>query len=275
MTACYYLLTGSTGLLGRYLLRDLLREGKRVAVLARPTEHETACQHVEAVMGHWESVAGYGHGRSIVLEGDICRPGLGLDRASFEWVAAHCRAVVHRAASITFARINAASPKRPTCEECTVCWSSAERRGSVSFTHAYSTAYIYRVSRRAGAQSELDLGQPLGNVYEKSKLEAELLRAADFLDVVTVYRPGEPGRRLANRLYEQLPWILRAAATGLCDGRQGSSGRDGPAVLQATAVGRERAEELRSGRLGLAAMAICSIARSITAARIIWPRRKE
>jgi thioester reductase-like protein len=57
--------------------------------------------------------------------------------------------------------------------------------------HYVSTAYV--CGRRTGCvlESELDQGQDFNNDYERCKCEAEkMVRAADFLDRLTVYRPG-------------------------------------------------------------------------------------
>ena len=57
--------------------------------------------------------------------------------------------------------------------------------------HHVSTAYICGLRTGRVLETELDLGQPLGNVYEESKLAAEMmLRQAQCLDVLTVYRPA-------------------------------------------------------------------------------------
>ena len=50
----YTLLTGATGLVGRYLLRDLLMRGQRVAVLVRPSKRQTAQQRVAGICQRWE-----------------------------------------------------------------------------------------------------------------------------------------------------------------------------------------------------------------------------
>ena len=52
----YTLLTGATGLVGRYLLRDLLSEGTRLAVLVRPCKKQSAAALIEAVMQMWSAV---------------------------------------------------------------------------------------------------------------------------------------------------------------------------------------------------------------------------
>ena len=46
----YTFLTGATGLLGRYLIRDLTLAGVPIAVLVRPTRKASAQHRVENVM---------------------------------------------------------------------------------------------------------------------------------------------------------------------------------------------------------------------------------
>ena len=73
---------------------------------------------------------------------------------------------------------------------CATSWNCAAARVSAN-------SIMYRQPTSAGCataaciENELDLGQQNGNVYEVSKLKAEkLLRAADFLEQLTVYRPA-------------------------------------------------------------------------------------
>ena len=58
----YMLLTGATGLLGRYLLRDLTLADVPLAVVVRPTRWESAAQRIETVMARWEDGVGPGAG---------------------------------------------------------------------------------------------------------------------------------------------------------------------------------------------------------------------
>ena len=53
----YYLLTGATGLLGRYLLRNLLLREIPTAVVVRATRLATAQQRVESVVGEIEETS--------------------------------------------------------------------------------------------------------------------------------------------------------------------------------------------------------------------------
>ena len=96
------LLTGATGQVGRYLVRDLLLKGQPLAVLLRPRGDQTAGDRLDGVLGYWERELGRPLPRPVCLEGDVALPGLGLDAATRRWVARHCDALLHNAASLTF-----------------------------------------------------------------------------------------------------------------------------------------------------------------------------
>ena len=186
----YFLLTGSTGLVGRYLVRELLEAGLRFSVVVRSTKFETAAERFDGVLRHWEQEVGYALPRPVVLEGDLCSPGLGLSEDDRRWVADHCDAVLHCGASMVFREDQHGEPFRTNVggvenllELC--------RETHIRHFHHVSTAYICGLREGLILESEVDLGQQLGNVYEQSKLRAEkLVRRADFLEQVTVYRPA-------------------------------------------------------------------------------------
>jgi len=187
----YLLLTGATGLLGRYLLRDLLLRDVNVAVLVRPSKRQSAAERVEGLMCTWEAMEERRLPRPVVLEGDICQPGLGLSREQIRWVRKHCDCVLHNAASLTF---HSFSPEgepwwsnvQGTQNVLDVC----ERTGIRDFHHV-STAYVCGLRRGVVLESELDVGQEHSNDYERSKLQAEkLVRAAEFLSAPTIFRPA-------------------------------------------------------------------------------------
>src|SRR3569623_358145 len=70
----YYLLTGATGLLGRYLLRDMLAAGLPVAVLVRSAVNVPARARIEGILARFEADTGYALPRPVVLEGDLPQP---------------------------------------------------------------------------------------------------------------------------------------------------------------------------------------------------------
>ena len=83
----HLLLTGATGLLGRYLLRDLTMADVKLALVVRPSRRQSATDRVDALLATWERQLGIELARPVVLEGDICQPDLGLDDWSQGWVA--------------------------------------------------------------------------------------------------------------------------------------------------------------------------------------------
>ncbi|OHB84267.1 MAG: hypothetical protein A2V98_18455 [Planctomycetes bacterium RBG_16_64_12] len=189
-TMAYCLLTGATGLVGRYVLRGLLLADWRVAVLIRRTRMHTARQRLEAVMNHWETLEGRVLPRPVLLEGDLCRPELGLDARDRKWIAGHCDAVLHGAAAMKFRPDDDGEPARTNVEGVRQVLDLCREAGIRKFHHV-STAYVCGLREGRILETELDLGQQFGNVYEKSKIEGEkLVRAADIFDVLTVYRPA-------------------------------------------------------------------------------------
>ena len=187
----YLFLSGSTGLLGAYLLRDLMRSRVNLAVLTRSTRMESAEQRMESLIGRWEKEAGYALPRPVILEGDLKRPDLGLTARDTEWVQTHCHAFMNNAASLTFygngrdeePYLSNLNGTRNVLEFCS--------KTDIREFHHVSTAYVCGTRRGRILESELDVGQEHGNDYEISKFESEqLVRAADFLTDLTVYRPG-------------------------------------------------------------------------------------
>jgi len=187
----YTLLTGATGLVGRYLIRDLLGRGHRIAVVVRSTKKETAQERVEAILQMWEQQMGQLLPRPVCLEGDVNEPNLGLSPGDREWVATHCDRTIHNAAVLTFhGKDRAEDPwrtnvggTRNTLETC--------RELGIRDLHYVSTAYVCGTREGVIREDELDCGQGFRNDYEHSKLLAEtMVREADFLEQLTVYRPA-------------------------------------------------------------------------------------
>jgi len=183
-------MTGATGLVGQYLLRDFLSCDQRMAVIVRPSKMQTARERIESVMARWELLAGRSLPRPIVLSGNLTDENLGLDSSARRWIANNCQSVLHVAASMTFRESKQGEPHRTNVEGLERLLDLCRETRLTQFHHV-STAYLCGLREGRVLESELDLGQELGNVYEKSKLAAEkMVRNADFLDRLTVYRPA-------------------------------------------------------------------------------------
>lgn len=187
----HLLLTGATGLLGRYLLRDLLQADVPVAVLVRPNRRRSAEDRVEALMQSWERLLEKRLPRPVVLSGDITQPGLGLDSEEGNWVRAHCDSVLHNAASLTFhAASEEGEPWRSNVHGVRNVLDFCAETQIWDFHHV-STAYVCGLRKGRILESELDMGQEFSNDYERSKLLAEkMVRESGLFNSVTVYRPA-------------------------------------------------------------------------------------
>ncbi len=84
----YLFLTGATGLVGRYLLRDLLAADVPVVAMVRPGKGPAM---LEGIMRRWEQEAGRSLPRPVVIEGDLCHPAGGA-RAKMQrrWLRRNC-----------------------------------------------------------------------------------------------------------------------------------------------------------------------------------------
>lgn len=185
----YRLLTGATGLLGRYLLRDLLLRDPRVAVLVRPSRRETAEQRIDGILAHWENQWGQTLPRPVILTGDVAEPNLGLCQGDVKWLKKNCESILHSAASLTFYE-EKGEPWRTNVEGVRHVLQLC-RDANIRVLEQVSSAYVCGLRTDRVYEAELDVGQEFGNDYEKSKIEAErLVRGDDFLETFTVFRPS-------------------------------------------------------------------------------------
>ncbi len=171
-------------------MRDLLEGGQRLAILVRGSKRETASDRVETILQHWERQSGKSLPRPVMLEGDLRKPCLGLSGNDKRWVGRHCSSMMHSAASLTFHADGTGEPWHTnydgTQHMLGLCYAAGLRK-----LHYVSTAYVCGLRQGRILETEVDCGQTFRNDYEESKLRAEMLvRDANFIDELTVYRPA-------------------------------------------------------------------------------------
>jgi thioester reductase-like protein len=183
------LLTGATGLLGRYLLHDLLVKGYPMAVLVRDSRQGRAAERIAKFITLWSERLSRKLPAPVVLNGDLGQVALGLTAADRRWLERHCRAVIHSAASLSFRETPEGEPWRTNVEGTRSLLRLCCDLG-VSEWHQVSTAFV--CGRRAGliADEDLDDNQSFHNPYEESKFQAEqLIRRTPGIHA-TLYRPA-------------------------------------------------------------------------------------
>jgi nucleoside-diphosphate-sugar epimerase len=185
------LLTGATGLIGRYLMKDLLLAGKSLCVLARPSKKQAAQKRIDDIITMWEKNLHCSLPRPHVVSGEVTETGLGLSSEARKWVGEHCDRVLHNAAILEFhGEDREGEPWRTNLRGTENLLKFCKSVGLRDW-HYVSTAYVCGDRPGRIMENELNCGQGFRNDYEESKFLSEsAVRAADFLDQLTVYRPA-------------------------------------------------------------------------------------
>lgn len=184
-------MTGATGLLGSYLLRDLVLNGESVAVLVRRSRRQSPRSRIESMVSQWEADAGRVLCRPRVFEGDITLPRCGLDDDAIGWIRLNCDTFLNNAASLTFAgESRDDEPWKSNVNGIKNLLDVADR-AKVAHMHHVSTAYVCGLRSGVIREDELDQSQAFANDYEHSKAAGErLIQHARHLESATIYRPS-------------------------------------------------------------------------------------
>jgi thioester reductase-like protein len=245
-------LTGATGFLGAFLLRELLdRTRAAVHCLVRAADEETGRERIRGALkayGLWDESLAH---RIVPVPGDLSRPLLGLREESFDALAARVEVVYHNGALVDFLRPYEALKPANVGGTHEVLRLAA--RHAVKPVHYISTIGVFGSQLGGPPPGEADAprGEGLAGGYNQSKWVAEgLVRLAGGLGVpVTVYRPGRvawhSGSGAAN------PEDLLTSAVRLCV-RAGKFPRlgDGPILDDVTPVDHVSAAVVGLSRRG-------------------------
>jgi thioester reductase-like protein len=185
-----WLVTGATGLVGQYLLRDMLRLGLPVAVLVRPTRQASELQRVESIMQRWERLAGVDLPRPVILSGDVTQQRLGLDDRTFAWVRDRVSHVLHNAAVLKFFGPSRDAEPWSTNVGGTRHVLELMAEAEIPDLHFVSTAYVSGRANQPVMEDSFPTSPVFRNDYEHSKWVAEgLVREAALIKPPTIYRP--------------------------------------------------------------------------------------
>ncbi|EYF05177.1 amino acid adenylation domain-containing protein [Chondromyces apiculatus] len=101
----HLLLTGATGFLGAFLLRDLLlRTEAKVHCLVRALSVSDAARRIQATLSKYELWSPRFRERIVAVPGDLERPRLGLSEDAYDALAAQIEAIYHSAAAVSYVK---------------------------------------------------------------------------------------------------------------------------------------------------------------------------
>jgi len=197
------LLTGATGFLGAYLLRDLLsRESPSIRVIAHvraidgPAAYDRVVRTCKAY-GVWDPSWG---SRLSFVTGDLGKPLLGLSETEWKQLSRNVNVIVHNGAQVhwvyPYSNLKPANVQG-TLDVLALCATGTPKRLSfVSSTSVLDTQHFVEQSQAGTPVSEEDdlagSAKGLGTGYGQSKWVAEyLVRAAGARGLRgTIVRPG-------------------------------------------------------------------------------------
>ena len=190
-----WVLTGATGLVGRFVLAELLRNGNYVATLVRDRASASARLRIEESIEPFESDTSLIRPRVIAF--DLTRPGLGISDADRRWLQGKRLGVIHSAASIRFQGTGPDAEPYLSNVRGTENLLNFLRDCDVECFHYVSTAYV---TSRSGdpttahlprREVEVARGASGGNDYESSKIQSErMILDCSWLKSKTILRPS-------------------------------------------------------------------------------------
>jgi thioester reductase-like protein len=185
------LLTGSTGFLGQFLLRDLLLDRRNVVVVARGKRRLPALERVRSIVERWETLLSTELAMPQVIEWDIQSSPDSLTSRAMDVLRESVRTIVHAGASVRFTLDEDSNePFRSNVEGTRNLIAVARRIGACDFHHV-STAYVSGYSTDT-VREAIPQSPRFRNVYEESKHRAEQLLEANrtIFKSLTIYRPS-------------------------------------------------------------------------------------
>lgn len=191
------LLTGSTGYLGIYLLKDLLQNtGSRISVIIRGTNMEEAVNKLRNQFTFYfdESLERYSD-KIRVFKGDLTEENLGLSDREYKELAEKVTCIINSAADVShygiyenFYKSNVSSVENLL----ELCRCETKKYLCHISTTSVGNGYIENKKFQIYTEDHGDLAQKPENHYVATKLEAEkrVIEARDNGVPTTIFRVG-------------------------------------------------------------------------------------
>lgn len=184
----HVLLTGATGMIGRFILRDLAARDVDTAVLVRGADAEARMAGVVADLEQLDGEAGPITPPRIV-RGDLGSAGLGLSKDDATWASRHVTGLIHCAGDVSFGHDGVADDVWRTNVDGTANVAGFCRSHGIDRVSYVSTAFVCGDRQGLIREDEGRCGQGFGSIYEEAKLRAEEVLAEAGFAALKVFRP--------------------------------------------------------------------------------------
>ncbi|MEG3939641.1 amino acid adenylation domain-containing protein [Microcoleus sp. S36b_A3] len=190
------LLTGATGFLGAFLLRDLLQQTQaEIYCLVRSADSESAKKRIQSSLESYLIWDESSSDRIIPIAGDLSQPLLGLSEEQFGVLASKIDVIYHNGAFVKFTYpYSVLKPPNVLGTQEVLRLASQSKLKPV---HLISTISVFSAMGESGIklvreEDELTPGEGLKGAYTQTKWVAEKLVevARDRGIPVSIYRPG-------------------------------------------------------------------------------------
>ncbi|UNU27121.1 non-ribosomal peptide synthetase family protein [Microcoleus vaginatus] len=190
------LLTGATGFLGAFLLRDLLQQTQaEIYCLVRSADAESAKKRIQSSLESYLIWDESSSDRIIPIAGDLSQPLLGLSEEQFRVLASKIDVIYHNGAFVKFTYpYSVLKPANVLGTQEVLRLASQSKLKPV---HLISTISVFSARGESGIKvvredDKLTPGENLKGAYTQTKWVAEKLVevARDRGIPVSIYRPG-------------------------------------------------------------------------------------
>jgi len=190
------LLTGATGFLGAFLLRELLLQTQaEIYCLVRSDDAESAKKRIQSSLEYysiWDEHLSY---RIIPIAGDLAQPLLGLSEEQFREMASQIDVIYHNGAFVKFTYPYSVLKLSNVLGTQEILRLASQTK--LKPVHFVSTISVFSSAgesgvKAVGEQDELTPGELLKGAYPQSKWVAEKLIeiGRERKIPISIYRPG-------------------------------------------------------------------------------------